>query len=116
MFKKKKPNKYRNIKVGGYDSKKEARRAVELKMLERTGLIKSLEEQVPFILVQSFKGKDGITERGVKYYADFVYYDVEKKSLVIEDVKSDITKKKPEYVIKRKLVKKSYPDYLFIET
>jgi antitoxin component YwqK of YwqJK toxin-antitoxin module len=44
------------------------------------------------------------------------YYDNEKKSFVIEDVKSSFTKKLPAYIIKRKLVKKFYPDYIFIET
>jgi hypothetical protein len=115
MFKKKKPSKYKNIKVNGYDSKKEAKRASELKILEKAGVITSLNEQVSFVLLESFK-KDGVTERGIKYYADFVYYDREKKRLVIEDVKSAITKKNKDYIIKRKLVKFFYPDYLFIET
>jgi len=115
MFKRKKPSKYKNVKISGYDSKKEARRAGELKILEKAGIINSLNEQVPFVLLESFK-KDGVTERGIKYYADFVYYDKEKKRLVIEDVKSDITKKNKDYIIKRKLVKFFYPDYLFIET
>jgi hypothetical protein len=115
MFKKKKPSKYKNIKVNGYDSKKEAKRASELKILEKAGVITSLNEQVSFVLLESFK-KDGVTERGIKYYADFVYYDKEKKRLVIEDVKSAITKKNKDYIIKRKLVKFFYPDYLFIET
>lgn len=115
MFKRKKSSKYKNIKVNGYDSKKEAKRASELQLMERSGVITSLNEQVPFVLLETFK-KDGVTERGIKYYADFVYYDKEKKRLVIEDVKSSATKKNPDYVIKRKLVKHFYPDYLFIET
>lgn len=114
MFKK--PNKYKNIKVNGYDSKKEARRATELKLIERSGSIRELKEQVPFVILGSFKGKDGVTERGIKYYADFCYYDLDKKTFVIEDVKSAATRKNPDYVIKRKLIKHLYPDYLFIET
>lgn len=108
-------NKYFNRKTGGFDSKKEAKRYGELLILEKAGVITSLNKQVPFVILESFKDKSGNTERGIKYLADFVYYDREKKSLVIEDVKSPITKKLPSYVIKRKLVKKYYPDYLFLE-
>lgn len=107
--------KYFNKKTKGFDSRKEAKRYTELLILEKAGVITSLNKQVPFILLETFKDKAGNTERGIKYLADFVYYDREKKTLVIEDVKSPITKKLPSYVIKRKLVKKSYPDYLFIE-
>lgn len=108
-------NKYKNIKFGKFDSKKEAKRYGELLILEKAGVITSLNKQVPFVIFESFKDKAGNTERGVKYIADFVYYDREKKTLIIEDVKSPITKKLPSYIIKRKLVKKFYPDYLFLE-
>ena len=47
--------------------------------------------------------------------SDFVYFDIEKGSFVIEDVKSPFTKKLPAYIIKRKLVKFTYPEYLFLE-
>lgn len=108
-------NKFRNIKSGKFDSKKEAKRYGELLILEKAGVITSLDKQKPFVLLDSFKDKAGNAERGIKYLADFVYYDREKKTLVIEDIKSPITKKLPSYVIKRKLVKKFYPDYLFLE-
>jgi hypothetical protein len=108
-------NKYRSKKTNGFDSKKEAKRYGELLILEKAGVITSLDKQVPLVLLKSFKDKAGNSERGIKYIADFVYYDKEKKSCVIEDVKSPITKKLPSYVIKRKLVKKFYPDYLFLE-
>lgn len=108
-------SKYFNKKTKGFDSRKEAKRYTELLILEKAGVITSLNKQVPFILLESFKDKSGNAERGIKYLADFVYYDREKKTLVIEDVKSRITKKLPSYVIKRKLVKKFYPDYLFLE-
>jgi hypothetical protein len=88
--------KYFNKKTKGYDSKKEAKRAFEL--------------------LASFKDSVGNTEKGIKYIADFVYYDNKRKNLVIEDVKSAITKKLSTYIIKRKLVKVRYPEYIFIET
>ena len=108
--------KYFNKKTRGYDSKKEAKRALELHDLEKDGEIVNLQEQVPFILLDTFKDSLGNTERGIKYIADFVYYDNKRKNLVIEDVKSAITKKLSTYIIKRKLVKVRYPKYIFIET
>lgn len=111
-----KPNKYKAKKTNGYDSKKESKRAAELKLLEKAGVITSLNEQVKFVLLEKFTDNQGIKEREIAYIADFVYYDREKKRLVIEDVKSPFTKKLPVYVMKRKMVKKFYPDYLFLET
>ena len=116
IYKRKKGSKYKNIKTAdGFDSKKERKRYLELEMLQKAGVIRCLAKQAPFELLPTFKDKQGITERGIKYIADFVYYDNEKKSLVIEDVKSPFTRRLPAYVIKRKLVKKIYPDYLFLE-
>jgi hypothetical protein len=48
--------------------------------------------------------------------ADFVYFDNELNQLVIEDVKSAATKKIAAYIIKKKFVKKLYPEYFFRET
>lgn len=116
IYKRKKGSKYKNIKTAdGFDSKKERKRYLELEMLQKAGVIRCLAKQAPFELLPTFKDKQGITERGIKYIADFVYYDNEKKSLVIEDVKSPFTRRLPAYVIKRKFVKKIYPDYLFLE-
>lgn len=111
-----KKNKYYNQKtLDGFDSKKERSRYFQLEMLQKAGVIKCLAKQTTFTLIETFKDKQGNTERGIKYIADFVYYDNEKKSFIIEDVKSPITRKLPSYIIKRKLVKKIYPDYLFLE-
>jgi hypothetical protein len=85
-------------------------------ILEKAGEIVNLQEQVTFELLDTFKDSLGNTERGIKYIADFVYYDNKRKNLVIEDVKSAITKKLSTYIIKRKLVKVRYPEYIFIET
>jgi uncharacterized protein with ATP-grasp and redox domains len=94
--------KYKNRPTGGYASVKEARRAAELKLLEKGGAISHLREQVPYLLIPNQFDTDGkCIERGCKYFADFVY---EKDGhTVVEDTKSDITKT-PEYIIKRKLL------------
>ena len=107
-------NKYRNIKVGSYDSKKEAKRAWELEMMLKAGKITDLKKQVKFNLLKTFKDNQGRTERGIDYIADFVYK--ENGCFVIEDVKSPITKKNSTYIIKRKLAKSIYNNYKFIET
>lgn len=115
-FYRKKGSKYKNVKTkDGFDSGKEKKRYFELELMQKAGVITSLNKQVSFSLVDKFTDKRGIKEREAKYIADFVYYDREKKSLVIEDVKSPITRKLSVYILKRKLVKQKYPDYLFYE-
>lgn len=106
-------NKYnaKKTKVDGimFDSRKEAARYKELKLLEGAGVIKDLGLQKKFELVP--KQND---ERSLNYYADFVYYDNENNVMVIEDVKG---KRTDLYIAKRKLVKYLYGDrYKFIES
>jgi hypothetical protein len=119
-------NKYGNVKVRGYDSKKEARRGDELRLLERAGKIRDLREQVKYELIPSmYAAADGTVmastqedpisqwsrkkrgmwcvERACSYVADFVYVDAETGKTVVEDVKSPATRT-PEYRIKRKLM------------
>jgi len=95
-----KRSKYLSQKSGNYDSRKEARRAMELHALQRQGLISGLQEQVKFELIPSQEG-----ERPVNYYADFVYWESDGVSarLVVEDVKRPETRTK-DYIIKRKLM------------
>ncbi len=98
-----KPSKYFNKKteINGivFDSKKEAMRWGDLKMLEMTGAITDLQRQVKFELLPSQKRSDGLKERPVAYIADFSYYD--GKETVVEDCKGMKTEK---YVLKRKLM------------
>lgn len=95
-----------------FDSKKEARRWLELKNMEEHGLISGLQRQKKFVLIPAqyepdtkgprggrIKGK--LLEREVAYYADFVYFDEHEKDFVIEDTKGVRT---AEYIIKRKLM------------
>lgn len=95
--------KYGNKKVEidsiTFDSKKEAKRYSELKLLEKAKVISDLRLQVPFELIPSQTG--GIrTERNMTYFADFVYTENGKQ--VIEDAKGVKSK---DYIIKRKLMK-----------
>lgn len=97
--------KYKNRKiiVDGikFDSKKEAARYKELKMLEKAGVISNLQRQVKYVLIPAqyehtgeiyAKGKDKgkpkkgrIIERECAYYADFVY--TRSGETIVEDVK-----------------------------
>ena len=82
--------KYKNKKivVNGiqFDSKKEAKRYQELKMMEDAGEITKLERQVKFDLLPNQKDPDGkVVERKVQYIADFVY--MKNGIICVEDVK-----------------------------
>lgn len=100
-----KPNKFRNKKteVDGilFDSKKEAKRYGELKLLERACKITKLVVQRRFPL--KVNGYVICT-----YIADFEYFDIDQGRLVVEDTKSPITRVQPEYRIKVKLMKAIY--------
>ena len=84
-----------------FDSKKEAKRYVELKKKQEEGEITDLRLQVPFELVPSFTIEiDGKKRkrRNIRYIADFTYYENGQK--VIEDVKG---RKTDVYKLKKKL-------------
>jgi hypothetical protein len=111
-------NKYRNRKIEAdgivFDSKKEARTYMYLKMQEERREISELKTQVKFVLIpaqyavvgrtKTGKPKTKCVEREVAYYADFCYRD-ERGRLHVVDVKSAITRKNPAYIIKRKLLR-----------
>ena len=92
-------SKYGNSKANGFDSKKEANRYAELKLMERAGLIQNLRRQVRYELIPS-QYKDGkCLYRSCTYVADFVY--TQNCETVVEDTKGFKT---PEYIIKKKLM------------
>jgi len=107
-------NKYHNqkTKIGDmvFDSKKEANRFQELKLLERGGVISDLKTQVRFLICP----KEGGNKRARYYVADFVY--TEGSKTIIEDVKSEITRKNAVYSLKKALVQWQYPEYIFRES
>ena len=95
-----------------FDSKKEAGRYKELKLLEKAGEIKNLQLQPRFTLQESFKYQ-GKTERKITYIADFMYEE-KNGQVVVEDTKGYRT---DVYKIKRKMFLKRYSEkYKFIES
>ena len=108
-------NKYGNKKVvvDGYtfDSKKEARRYGELKLLLRAGKIKDLELQPKFELIPTIRTEDE-TLRKVSYIADFKYIDLESGKMIVEDVKGFKT---DVYLLKKRLFLQKYADINFRE-
>ena len=101
-----------------FDSKAEARRYSELRLLEKAGEIRDLELQPEYVLVYPFVYK-GKRFRGVKYRADFRYWTVPKPTgphifgeLVVEDVKGMRT---PAYTIKKQFLLTRFPDINFVE-
>lgn len=112
-------NKYANKKVQldgiAFDSRKEAKRYAELKLLEKAGEITGLDRQVKFDLVPAQyeeyerTGKSGqplkpgkrCVEQAICYVADFCYRDKDGE-YIVEDTKGYKTK---DYVIKRKLMR-----------
>lgn len=102
-------SKYKNKKVvvGGikFDSRKEARRYQDLKLLERSGEIKDLELQPIYHLIKGVKfSTDKRAKPAIRYIADFAYTNAITGERVVEDVKSPATKKLPAYRMKKHMM------------
>ena len=106
--------KYHNTKTVAdgikFDSKLEAERYAQLKMMERAGVIRDLELQPEYELIPSFK-KDGKTWRRTVYKADFRYILAEDDSYIIEDVKGSTSVITGVFRLKQKLFEYKYPEY-----
>lgn len=104
--------KYHNtkIQVDGimFDSKLEAERYGQLKMMERAGVIRDLELQPEYELIPSFK-KNGKTWRRTVYKADFRYILCEDDRIIIEDVKGSTAVITDVFRLKQKLFEYQYP-------
>ena len=104
--------KYRNTKtvIDGikFDSKLEAERYAQLKILERAGVIRDLELQPSFELLPSFR-KNGKTWRKTVYKADFRYILCEDDKTIIEDVKGSTAVITDVFRLKQKLFEYKYP-------
>lgn len=119
----------RKITLDGiiFDSKREAQRYAELKLLLRAGQISDLQLQVRFeLLPAQYETSDAVytkgarkgqskrgrcIEKSVVYLADFVY--TENGRRIAEDAKGLRTK---DYIIKRKLFRLRYgTEYIFRE-
>lgn len=86
-----------------FASTREMRRYKELLWLERAGEISNLETQPRYEIIPLQRRADGSAERAAHYTADFRYIDKQGNE-VIEDVKSKVTAKLADYVLRRKLM------------
>ena len=87
-----------------FDSKKEADRYQELKLLRNVGAISNLQVHPKFRLLDGFDW-NGEHYRPINYYADFSYE--ENGKVIIEDVKGIQT---PVFRIKMKLLMQTLDD------
>jgi hypothetical protein len=94
-----------------FASKAEMKRWMELKLLERAGVIKDLERQPAYVVLDPFIDEEGKKHRGVKYIADF-RYEMAGRVVIVEDVKGHFTEA---YRIKREMFRKRYPGVVFRE-
>lgn len=93
------------IKGETFDSKAEARRYKELKLLERGGKISELRCHPRYKLLDPYANGLGIRVRPIFYEADFSYKKKETGGYVVEDVKGVRTEV---FKIKKKLFEKKY--------
>lgn len=110
----KKVSKYRAEKIDilgmQFDSKREAKRYFELRLLEQAGEISNLQRQVKYDLIPQQvehtqqnterKAKYRVIERACVYIADFVYVD-KQGNTIVEDAKGVRTEV---YKLKKKLM------------
>lgn len=100
--------KYRNkkVKYGNlkFDSQKEFERYLVLESWQKAGVISDLRLQVPFVLAPSVRFAGSARAKpALRYFADFTYQ--KDGFLVVEDVKSVVTRENPTYQIKKHLMK-----------
>ena len=86
-----------------FDSRAEAMRYQDLKLLQASGTITDLAVHTLYELQPAFK-RDGKRERAICYECDFEYY--EAGQLIVEDVKGAETET---WKLKRKLFLYNYP-------
>lgn len=100
-----KPNKYRNKKTRGFDSKREADFYDKLCCLKNAAnpaeRVVQIETQVKFELIPAQRGADGkVIERACTYIADFrvTFADGHVEVIDVKGMKTDV------YKIKKKLM------------
>lgn len=95
-----------------FDSKKEAQRYIQLKLMQRGGQISDLQRQVKYVLIpvqrepdtvgiRGGRKKGKLLEREVAYIADFQYRDNCTGQIIVEDTKGIRT---TDYILKRKMM------------
>lgn len=122
-LKPKKKNKYKAIKtaVDGiiFDSGKEANRYIDLKRLERSGLVTDIVVHPKYwlsindkpILLRSEGYPHG---RRATFKPDFQYLRLSDNKTVVEDVKSKATRTEA-YILRKGIFELMYPEYEFRE-
>lgn len=100
---------------GEWDSKTEFLRYAELLDMQRRGIISDLHRQVRYEIIPAItyektivlktktKVVERVDEKPAHYTCDFQYE--QDGVLVIEDAKSDATRREKDYVLRRKLMK-----------
>ena len=93
------------VEVDGirFDSKTEAVRYRELKLLDQAGKISHLTLLPTFLIQEAYTKPIGRRVRKIEYRADFEYVDTETEKKIVEDVKGMAT---AVYKLKKKLVEK----------
>lgn len=106
--------KFRN-EWGEFDSRAEFMRYAELLEMQRRGLINGLQRQVKYEIIPAIRKTvekplktkikyiERVEEKAAHYTCDFQY--TQDGVLVIEDAKSEATRKEKDYVLRRKLMK-----------
>jgi len=88
-----------------FDSKKEGRRYQDLLIMQRANEISDLELQPRFSLIKGVKFTgDARAKPDIRYTADFRYIDVLTNKVIVEDVKSAVTKEKTDYKMRRHMM------------
>lgn len=103
-----KSNKFNAVKIEKdgmkFDSKKEYKRYIELTALMQRGEIQDLKCQVKFELAPKVKiAGEKRAKPALRYFADFTYLSNGK--LIVEDVKSAVTRKLASFRNKKHLMK-----------
>lgn len=97
------------VQYDGYlfDSKCEAQRYQELKLLEQAGQIRHLLVHPRYCLQESFTDSAGKKQSAITYVADFKYVEIPAGNWVVEDMKGVET---PVFRLKAKMFRKVYPN------
>ena len=98
------PHNYVRVGSEEFDSQAEADRYMELRVMEKAGVIKALVCHPKFDLIPPQKVPGHPSFRAHRYTADFAYIDVKTGEEIVEDVKSVRTREERDYIINRKLM------------
>ena len=93
-----------------HDSRKEARRCADLRLMEKAGAITCLKSHPRYTF--SINGKPVMMENGqqVRVTFDFAYFEMPSENLVVEDVKPASKKADSrDYPIRKAFFKALYP-------